>query len=309
MLLLFNLHMAFLNSVVEGWKVCKDSMSFILKKPVFLVPLFFCWMVVAVVTLYNRYYFPDLGSFWLIIGYIYFLIVLLAFSICMSNIVMLELVQQMESGKGTSLLKALKEALGYNLIRVIPMAFIWGIVWLIIVILKALTSKARKGGKAEPSVKDAAMSLSGLNTPFSFWRLGLDMLEKLVRMVVFMALPAVAWENKGPFAAYKRSFQIIKKHPTQFLASYTLTLVAAVVMALPLLPIYILNKLDIVLPTSVWVAVIIYVGIIWTLEIYMEQMSVGILYLWHMKWEKKGSKGELSSVEKPDLFDEVYELK
>ena len=301
--------MAFFNSVGEGWKVFKDSMSFIFKKPVFLVPIFFCWIVVAFVTLYNRYYFPDLGSFWLIVVYIYFLIVILAFSMCMSNIVMLELVQQLESGKKTSLLNALKEAFGYDLIRVIPIALIWGIVWLIIVILKALTSKARKGEKAEPSVKDAAMTLSGMNTPFSFWGLGLNMLEKAVRMTVFLALPAVAWEGKGPFAAYKKSFQIIKKHPTQFLTSYTLTLAAAGVMALPLLPIYICNKLEIALPSSVWLAVIIYAGIIWTLEIYLEQMSVGMLYLWHMKWEKKGSKGELSSVQRPDLFDNTYELK
>ena len=301
--------MAFFNSIGEGWKVFYDSMTFIFKKPVFLVPIFFSWIVIAVVTLYNRYYFPDLGSFRLILLYIYFLIVILTFSISMSNIVMLELVQQMESGKNTSLLKALKEAFGYDILRVIPIALIWGIVWLIILILEVITSKARKGEKAEPSVKDAAMALSGMNTPFSFWRLGLRMLEKLVRMVVFMALPAVAWENKGPFAAYKKSFQIIKKHPAQFLTSYSLTLAAAGVMALPLLPIYILNKLEIALPTCIWVAVIIYAGIIWTLEIYLEQMSVGILYLWHMKWEKKGSKGELSSVAKPDLFDSIYELK
>ncbi len=301
--------MGFFDKVGEGWKVFKDSMSFIFKKPVFLVPIFFSWIVVATVVLYNRYYFPDLGNFWLIILYIYFLIVIMAFTISMANIVMLELIQQIETGKKTSLSKALGEAFGYNLIKVIPIALIWGIAWLIIVILRALTSKARKGGKAEPSAKDAAMTLSGMNTPFSFWRLGLNMLEKLVRMVVFMALPAVAWENKGPFAAYKKSFQIIKRHPTQFFTSYSLTFAAGIVMALPLLPIYILNELEVALPTNIWIGVIIYVGIIWTLEIYLEQMAVGMLYMWHLKWVKNGSKGELSSVNRPDLFDEIHELK
>lgn len=301
--------MGFFDRVGEGWKVFKDSMAFVFKKPIFLVPILFSWIIVATVVLYNRYYFPDLGNFWLIVLYIYLLIVIMAFAISMGNIVMLELIQQIESGERTSFAKALKEAFGYDLIKVIPIALIWAVAWLIIVILRALTSKARKGGKAEPSTKDAAMTLSGMNTPFSFWKLGLNMLEKLIRMVVFMALPAVAWENKGPFAAYKKSFLVIKKHPTQFLTSYSLTFAAGMVMALPLLPIYILNEMEVALSTNVWVAVIIYVGFIWTLEIYLEQMSVGMLYLWHMKWAKKGSKGELSSVKKPDLFDGAYELK
>ena len=291
----------------DGWSVFKESAFFIFKKPIFLVPILFSWFIVASVILYNRYYFPAFQSFGFAVLYVYFLIIIMAFSICMSNIVMLEMMQQMESGKKVSLGRALGEACGYDLIKVIPIALIWGVVWLIIVILRSFTR--RNENKPEPSVEDAAQTLSGMNTPFSFARLGLDMLEKLVRMVVFMALPAVAWENKGPFAAYKRSFHIIRTHPVQFLTSYSLTFAAGVVMALPLLPISILSKMKVPLPTGVWIAVLIYVGIIWTLEIYLEQMSVGMLYLWHLKWEKKGRKGDLSSVKMPDLFDNVHELK
>jgi hypothetical protein len=299
--------MAFGSSIGEGWTIFKDSFSFLTKKPIFLVPLFFCWFVVASITLYNRYYFPDL-SLGLTIGFVFLMVFILAFSMCMANIVMLEMVQQLEMGRSISVGAALKEAIGYDLIRVIPIALIWSVVWFIILILKALTRKKREKNQPEPSFQDAGMTLSGMDSPFSFWRLGLSMLEKVVRMVVFLALPAVAWENKGPFAAYRKSFQIIKKHPAQFLTSYSLTFLAGVVMALPLLPIYILTKLEIPLPSAVWIGVIIYCGIIWTLEIYLEQMSVGILYLWHLKWEKGGSVGTLDSVKKPDFFDQSYEL-
>ncbi len=299
--------MAILKSIHEEWRLFKDSFSVLFAKPIFLLPIFVSWIVVAVVVLYNRYYFPDLGSLGLIVLYLYFLIVIMAFTISMANIVMLELMQQMETGQKLSLSKALKEAFGYDLIKVIPVALIWGLVWLIIVLLRSL--KRRSESKPEPSVQDAAMTLSGMNTPFSFFRLGLDMMEKLVRMVVFMALPAIAWENKGPFAAYKKAFHVIKTHPVQFLTSYSLTFAAGVLMALPLLPIYFLAKMKVALPTEVWIGVLIYVGLIWTLEIYLEQMSVGLLYLWHLKWEKRGGKGDLSSVAKPDLLDKVYELK
>ena len=300
--------MGFFSKVGEGFELFKSSMIFIFKKPIFFIPIFFSWIVVAAVVLYNRYFFPVLNSLTAIILYLYFLIFIMALSICMSNIVMLELIQQIESGEKTSLPKAIKEAVGLDMIKVIPVALIWGIVWLIIFILKALTSKVREN-KAEPSVEDAAKTMGGMNTPFSFFRLGLSMIEKLVRMIVFMALPAIAWENKGPFSAFKQSFQIVRRHPLQFLTSYSLTLFAGIVMALPLVPIYIMDKMDISISTGVWLGVLIYAGIVWTLEIYFEQMSVAMLYLWHLKWVQSGQVGELSSVSKPDLFDEINELK
>ena len=87
-----------------------------------------------------------------------------------------------------------------------------------------------------------------------------------------------------------------------------LVITAGLLMMLPLIPIYVLNQIGVILPLFVWVIVIIYAGLIWTFGIYLEQMSVGMLYLWHLKWKKKGSKGDLSSVKKPDLFDDIYEL-
>ena len=86
--------------------------------------------------------------------------------------------------------------------------------------------------KAEPSLRDAARTLDGVERgPFSWLELGLDRLEKLVRMMVFLTLPAVAWENKDPFKAFGRSFEINKKHPVEFFTSYTLTGFSALIMA------------------------------------------------------------------------------
>jgi len=94
----------------------------------------------------------------------------------------------------------------------------------------------------------------------------------------------------------------------QFLTSYSLTFIAGMIMALPLVPIYMLDEMGVTLSSSVWIGVIIYVGVIWTLELYLEQMSVGILYLWHIMWVKQGAQGELTSVRKPDFFDEIHDL-
>lgn len=301
--------MGLFSSIGEGWKLFRDSIEFLFKKPIFLAPVFFSWIVFASVVLYTRYYFNP-PSVTLELVYFFLLIFLVTFVICLANIVMLEFMQQIESGEKVSFSKALKEVIGMDMIRVIPIALIWAALWFIIIVLRALTRKKGEGKKPEPSARDAARTLGGAEGgPFSWRKLGLDMLEKLVRMAVFLALPAIAWENKGSFSAFGKSIDIIKRHPVQFLTTYTLTGVAAVIMALPLVPIFILDDFGVTFSAAFWTGVIIYEAVVWTFGIYLEQMSAGLLYLWHLKWVRNGSKGELSSVPKPDLFDEVYELK
>lgn len=301
--------MALINSIDEGVKLFEDSIRFLFKKPIFLLPLLVSWIVFAGVVLYLRYYFTFPSSLLLGMIYFYLLIFLITFGISLANIIMLEFMQQLESGERISLSKALKEAMVFDLPKVIPIAMIWALIWFIILTIKALTSK-KKGGRPDPSTRDAARTLGGAEGgPFSWLKLGLNMVEKLVRMVVFLTLPAIAWEDKGPFSSFGQAFRIIKKHPVQFITSYTLTSFIALIMALPLLAIFLLDDAGVPFPAIVWTLVIIYECIVWTLGIYLEQMSVGLLYLWHIKWVKNGSKGELSSITKPNLLDDIYELK
>ncbi|MCP4610731.1 MAG: TerB family tellurite resistance protein [Planctomycetes bacterium] len=216
--------------------------------------------------------------------------------------------QQIESGEKISFLKALKEAFVLDFLKMIPIAAIWAFLWLIILILKS-GGRKKSGGRAQPSTRDAARTLAGADSTLSFFSLGLIMIEKLIRMIVFLTLPAIAWENKGPFSSIKQSFRIFKKHPVQFMTTYTLTGIIAIIMALPLCIIFTLDKKGVTFSAAFWTGVIIYEAIIWTLGIYFEQMSVALLYFWHLRWEECGSQGELSSIPKPDLLDNVYELK
>lgn len=303
--------MAF-ESISEGWKLFVDSFRFLFKKPIFLIPIFFAWVLVSGLILYMRYYFTFPNDFGLILPIIFGVIFLITTIICVANIMMLEFMQQIEFGEKISFFKAIKESLVIDLLKVIPVALIWAIIWFIILIIKVLTSKKKKhsSSRPEPSPRDAALTLGGANAgPFSWLKLGLRMFEKLVRMYVFLTLPAIAWENKGPFSAFKRSLEVIKRHPMQFITTYTLTGIASLFMAIPLIIVIYMDKSGVAFSSLFWTGVIIYEGIIWTLGIYLEQMSVGLLYLWHIKWLKKGGKGELSDIAKPDLLDNVYELK
>lgn len=298
------------NKFSEGSKLFKDAFRLLFKKPVFLVPIFLCWLVVAFMVLYVRYYFPFPEPLGAALLWVYFFIFVMAYTICLSNIVMLELMQQMEKGENTSLLKALGETITLDSIKIIPIAIVWSIIWFILALLKALTKRKRSSdSRPEPSLEDAARTLGGANNgPFTWLGLGLSLIQDIVRMTIFLALPAIAWENKGPFSAFKTAFSIIRRHPIQFLTAYTLTTITGIFMALPLIPIFLASKAEIDLPGTVWLGVIIYEGIIWTLGIYIEQMTTALLYIWHIRWVNYGSVGDLTTAPKPHLLDEFEDL-
>lgn len=289
-----------------GWELLIDSFRLLRHRPLFLVPIFFAWIIYASgVLLLYFFYFPD--TFWEAVLVIFLFLLLVCFIISMANIVMLTFMQQIEEKREVSLREALREAFIKDSLKVLPLSMLWAVIWLFILILDAITSRGR-GARRSPSLRSAAIVLSGADTPFSWFRLGLRMLEKAVRMVIFLSFPAIAWENKGPFSSLKKSFEIIRKHPIQFLSAYGLTFAAIFILSIPLVPIAFAVEAEIELPAIVWVGVIIYSGIIFILNIYLEQMTVGLLYLWHLKWQKVGGEGPLYKVPKPSLSRFIHEF-
>jgi len=298
---------SFKGELSGGWQLLKDSFYFIVKKPIFLLPIFLVWTMDAVGTLYFRYWWTptDIASAFLTI---FLFILFLSYLISLANILMLAFIQQIESGEKISFSKALKEMIR-NSLKALFVSFLWAVVWFLILIFDALTSVGGSEERAKPSLRDAARTLAGLNTPFSWLGLSLGLIEKVIRMSIFLALPAIAWESKGPISSFKKSFQIIKTHFPQFLSVYSLTLVAIFIIVLPLIPIFSLDESGVIIPDVLWTIVIIYIAIVWSLQIYLEQMTVGMLYLWHLKWEKSGGTGPLSSVPRPSLLDNICEFK
>jgi hypothetical protein len=286
----------FTQELKDGWTLAREAIHVARKYPKLLVPLFVTWTFIAVCVLSYRYV-PIVGPLSLII--ICFAIV---YSLVLSCLFLLELIQQLESGKKLSLPRAVIDVMKQSAIKSLPIAFVWAILWFILLLF---TPKKRNNGNTQASLSDAAETLSGANSPFN---IGIELLKKLLRMFFFLTLPAIAWEGKGPITGFKQAFRIVKKHPVQFLSTYSITLAAATLIALPLIPYYIAAEAEIVLPMWVYLVVIIYSGIVWTTEIYLEQMSLALLYMWHLKWEYYGLTSDLSDVTRPSLLDDVHEL-
>ncbi len=79
---------------------------------------------------------------------------------------------------------------------------------------------------------------------------------------------------------------------------------------------YISGKFKLDLPDWLWVISIIYIGIAWSFSIYIEQMLMAELYLWHLKWEKEVNRAlaqgkpvpTLEEVKPPSILDGIPDL-
>lgn len=309
--------------IKNGWDIIKESIKVFFHHPKFLVPLLITWIIYAPIVLYFKYAFDweAYSSFqimWIIFGIIFVFAFLLSFSCS----ILLELIEQLETGQKTSLTKSFFYTLYHNTLKIIPLAFVWAIIWFILTVLQAIFSKRKgkgeQGGDDESfSAEGAARTLSGQSGGFSLSKAFFKALEKGVRMIMFLILPAIAWENFGFFKSFRRGLSIFKSRVSEFITGFVLTEAAAMIIFLPPAIIFYLSEEGkISLPEFIWVIVIIYIAFAWSYTIYLEQMFAAELYLWHLKWEKQAERAKIENrpiptmrdIQKPSVLDEVHEL-
>ncbi len=144
-----------------------------------------------------------------------------------------------------------------------------------------------------------------------------EALEKGIRMVVFLILPAIAWENLGFVDSVKKGIAVFRIHLSEFVTGFVLTEVASIIVFLPPTLMFIASeKMGMVFSDSAWLMAIIYMAFAWSFSIYLEQMFSAELYLWHLNWEKQIEKdrrlgrplSNLRDVKMPSLLDDVPDL-
>lgn len=296
--------------------------SFIIfrRYPSLLIPLLIIWIVFSGFTLYIKYAadFSIFGAtpIWvLVVGAVFFFALLLT----MSCFVLLECVEQIESGAQPNLILALKHTVRFNILTALPLVIIWTFLLLLFLFLRALFSRKKKNRENNSesfSVKDAAQTVAGFER-FSFSATFISAVNKLVRMIMFLILPAIAWERLGSMASIRRGISIFKSNLVQFTSGYVLI---ELVMALLILPAAFFGALDkekiLSLPDWAWIAIAIYSGVIWSYTIYLEQLFTANLYLWHKKWEAAVALAQqegrplpvLRDIPKPSLLDGINEF-
>ncbi len=301
----------------NGWGLIKESIRVFNRYPKFIIPLLITWLIYAPIILCLKYWFDwdaytSSQIFLIIFGIIFCFAFLLSFSCS----ILLELIQQLETGQQISVMSAFRHTLLYNTIKILPVVFVWTIIWFILLVVQALLSKDKKRERKSFSAKNAAKTLAGYEE-FSFSKAFFKALEKGVRMVVFLILPAIAWENLSFRKSVKKGFAVFKSNLSVFTTGFVFTgLITAIIFLPPAFLFFISDKMEISFPEWVWVLTIVYIAFAWSYSIYLEQMFTAGLYLWNLKWEKEVARAQtenkpipsLNDIPRPSLFDEVKDL-
>lgn len=311
-----------MSSIKDGWQLIKYSTRLFLRYPVMLMPLLFTWVLYAPTILYFKYRFnwdpltleQTLG---VVFGMIFFFALLLAFAASM----LLEMIQQVESGREPAFFDAFGESLGSNLFKMLPIVVVWTVIWFILTVITALLTRKKRGSSSSSredglSAENAARTLAG-DTRFSLSAAFFKALNKGVRMAVFLILPAIAWQNMGPWGAFRRGMRILRMNIGTFMAGFAMSEIAAMIVFIPpAIVLYISSEGKVKFPDWVWFTTIAYMALAWSYSIYLEQMFTAMLYLWHLKWEKAIGEAQaagraiprLTDVKQPCLLDGVNDL-
>jgi hypothetical protein len=245
-----------------------------------------CWMLYAPVILFAKFVFPWADYEWWADCVVILLITsALSTIIGTACLVMLELVRQVERGEPTRIGRALSHTMSEDLPRALPVLFVWGLVWALLLIGRAIVQSKSRKPSSSLDPENAAKELLGYRDKYSTSDLFFDGAEEGVRMAVFMILPPIAWEELWPSDAFNRGLHILKAHLATFASGFVLTDLAAGIVFLPAtLLIGLSAKAKVPLPDNIWFGLIIYSAFAWSFTFFIEQMFAAQLYLWHIKW-------------------------
>lgn len=299
-------------------KTINAALRIFYNHPIFLLPLFVTWLFIASGTVYFKWYFvwenyTTIGQF--IFAYVFYF--LASFLILFSCSVLVELIEQDENGKQMNMSKAINDSLVNNIGHIIILSFIWSIVWFTLVLLKVIFSKKDRNGDDELSAENIAKTLAG-DESFSWTNFTFDALIQALRMIMFIIVPAFAWENQGFGSSFKRGISIVGSRTKNFIEGFIVSLGVQFILYLPpSIMFYLSEKVNIEFGEIAWYFCIVYLGLAWSFTIYVEQLFGAELFLWQLKYEKAyeiaKQKGlptpKFSVIERPRLLDEVRDLK
>jgi hypothetical protein len=302
-----------LGGVKTGFELVGDSFRVFWRYPRLVVPLLVTWVGIALLTIWMRFFRPELGLQPLLV-LAFGVIFLQAFLLAVSCSLLLEMVEQVERGTSPSLGQALADTVNENLLSMLPLILVWSVIWFLLSVVEAIFEDDSRSDE-NYSAENAARALSGGNS--SLLGLGIDALKKGVRMLVFLVLPAIAWEDRGFTDAVRRGYEVFRDNIAAVATGFSLTYLVAGVLFLPVsIVLEAANEGLISLSATQWYLVIGYIGAAWSFSIYLEQMFVADLFLWHKEWEQAvdaarragGDRPSMRDVPRPTLLDDVASL-
>jgi hypothetical protein len=294
-----------LDRLRDSWGMLRDSFSVFSRFPKLIVPffigqiLFLSFYATTIVWIRASLRPHATPNPLLCIGlFALFLVVGSLLEVAASAIV-LELVQEHESGRPMSFSRGMK-AMTRQLSTYFALGMIWAGIRFLIDFLFG------KRGKRGPGLLEEA-------------------LQRALRMGVFCVLPAVAWEGLGVWPAIDKGKAVARKMLVDLSVGYVGSWAVGYLLwvlfgALPLLAYKYSHPAAISTssPTFyLWMAYVVgLLLIISAYTSYVEQVYCAMLYLWHLKWEFRVRDAkvegqplpEIEEIACPTLLDDVAEF-
>ncbi len=305
----------FFDGLYEGWETFKKTVLFAFKNPILLFPMLLAVFGVVATIYYGVTEYNLLDQEWYIVILVYVVVVTFIISVC--SLVLLELLEQKEQGRRMNILKAVFDALIFDLWRTLPVIIVWSVLKffltaleIFILIAKAKAKEKRKErGRSFRSFKERRLSRS---------KNFIEVLQTGVRMASMTILTSIAWEPLNPFKAFKKGLNVYKTHIGSVVMGVGLSNLLKMIMFIPsFLILYLVEKNTGEVPTEVALGVMIYFGFVWAISLMVEQIYVAELYIWYIGFEKeKQSASErneevpktMLDVKRPSLFDDFADF-
>jgi len=304
-----------INGIDNAFDLFVSSFKIFWKYPVLIIPIFIVWMVYAPMLIYMKWHFPwDHYNLTGQLIFLYLFIYIIALLLTFSCSILLELIQQYETGNKFNFWGALNESLTKNIAHIVILAILWSFIWFVLVFIQMILSK-KKSNSDDKTTENIARTLAGHNE-YSFWSSSIEMIKKGVRMAVFLIMPSSAWEDLGLRDSYKRGMQILRQRKTAFIAGFSISFIINFLLFFYPSMMFLMSKNGVEFSEMSWYVCILYIGIAWSYSIYLEQMFAAELYLWQMKYEKEVAEAkrtgdkipEFNDIKRPFVLDEIPDL-
>lgn len=313
---------AFMGLLEAGVDSICHALSVLHRFPIFLVPLLICWSAVSVLILYLEFVGGPAWANQYILTYCLVVLFMFASPLAFSCLMLLDMIQQIETGRPPKLLDATQRSIRNYFVRALPIILFWAVMMFVTLLLEAIFStffsRYRNYRRDEGSgMERAARTLTEDKTGIFSWEYLIQQLDNFVRMVVFIMLPSIVWLNCGPWDAVKNGFAVVRLHLGHFVTGFVFARGVAIILGLPLGIFYGIVNAGFYSPSDfVWLAVIIYNVFGVCFIIYLEQMFTAELFLWHVHWTAENKRREsldlppipLGDIKRPLILDEVPDL-
>jgi|GEM_PF-767840 len=292
-------------NIANGFSIMGKAIQFFLRNPKSIVPILIAWGLYTPLIIYLQFNFA-FTSLTLVEAMVFLFLVVFFTSLLtgLASLSLLSLIEQKETTGRMQLIPAFKKAYTRDFFRSVPILFFWAVIQFVILFIELLAKAAKNSGKNSNRSRTVFSMENVVRRSSTDKSRVVDVLKRGIRMGVMLMLPAVAWENMGPFRATRRGLGIYKNRITTMLTGVALsTAVHAIVFLPPGIMIILSDSVTGGFPEFAWFLMFLYIGFAWSFGILIEQLFTAELYLWYHAWEEASDRAAAAGEPQPRFAD------